>query len=60
MKKKKYKDMTTDQKIEYNNRIADRNSKIALLINIVTLLVWIIAYLDEIVSFARYALSYLH
>ena len=58
--KKRYKDMTTEEKIEHDNRVADRNTKIALWITIVTILLWIIAYLDKIVFFVRYALSCLH
>lgn len=58
--KKRYKDMTTEEKIEHDNRVADRNTKIALWITIVTILLWIIAYLDKIVFFVRYVLSCLH
>lgn len=58
--KKRYKDMTTEEKIEHDNRIADRSTKIALWISVLTVLLWIIAYLDKIVFFVRYALSCLH
>lgn len=59
-KKKRYKDMTAEEKTEYNNWIADRNSRIAMWISVATILIWVIAYLDKIVLFADYVLSYLH
>lgn len=58
--KKRYKDMTDEEKVKYNYEAANRSNKIAAGIWIATALVWIIAYLDEIVSFVRYVLSYLH
>ena len=58
--KKRYKDMTKEEKIEHDNRIADRSTKIALWISVLTVFLWIIAYLDKIVFFVRYALSCLH
>lgn len=59
-KKKRYKDMTVQERIEHNKRIADRNSRIAMWISVATILIWVIAYLDKIVLFADYVLSYLH
>ncbi len=59
-KRKRYKDMTIEEQIDYNYRVADRNSKIALWINVVTIFILLIANLDKIVFFVRYVLSCLH
>lgn len=67
---KEYEGMTFQQKMDYtkemqknidrNNRIANRNSNIALAFTVLSGFLLILAYLDKIVSFAHYVLSYLH
>lgn len=54
MKRKKYEEMTISEYIDYNNRKADKISKVATCFSIVSVLMLILAYLDKIVLFLRY------
>ncbi len=70
MRKTNKENMAFQEKLEYikevqehidrNNRIANRMSNAAICLDAVCVLLLILENLDEIVSFVRYALSYLH
>lgn len=60
MKRKKREEMTEQERIAYNNKKADNFSRIAICFSVLNILMLILAYLDKIVSFLRYVLSYRH
>ena len=59
-KRKRYRDMTEEERIEHDNKVIDRNYTIALYFSLLNLFILFIANLDKIVSFGRYVLSCLH
>lgn len=59
-KKEKFENISTQEQIKRNNRKANIVSNIAIYISVMAIILNIIAYLDELVSFVYYVLSYQH
>lgn len=69
-KKQKFENMTVQEKMDYikeiqeqtnrRNKITNLLSNVSIGLSITSILLLILANLDEIVSFVHYVLSYLH
>lgn len=60
MRKKKYKDLTMEEQTVYNYKIIVRRSKWVAFLCCLNMLMIILAYLDKIIFFVYFAISYLH
>ena len=60
MRKKKYKDLTMEEQTVYNYKIIVRRSKWVVILCCLIMIMIILAYLDKIIFFVYFAISYLH
>ena len=56
--RKRYKDMTTEEKTEHNLKIANRLDKASTVLIVINVLILVLVRLDDIVAFLNYLLSY--